>query len=109
VVAEQLRQPHRLGALVGADPLEHIIFGQLAAGRERAALSGDRLELAAQRDLGVEQGVARGAIFGRLVRVSDVFHGGSPFYVTQAQAGVHSGFGARSDNVWTPACAGVTG
>ena len=75
MLAEELGEPHRLGALVGADPLEDIVLGHLAAGRQRAAPGGDRLDLAAQRDLGVEQRIAGGPVFGALVREGQMLHG----------------------------------
>ena len=60
MLAEQFGQPHLLGPFIRADPFEHEILGHSAAGRKRAALGGDRLELAAQGHLGIEQGIACG-------------------------------------------------
>src|SRR3546814_12423484 len=48
-------------------PLEHEILGHHAAGRQRPALGGDRFELAAQRDLGVEQRIACCPVFGAFI------------------------------------------
>src|SRR3546814_14082954 len=57
--AEQLGEPDLLGPEVGADALEDIILGHLAAGRKRAAHLGHDLGLAQARDFGVEQRVSR--------------------------------------------------
>src|SRR3546814_451901 len=65
--AEQLGEPDLLGPEVGADALEDIILGHLAAGRKRAAHLGHDLGLATERDFGVEQRVARLAIRGAFI------------------------------------------
>src|SRR3546814_7881302 len=64
---EQLGQFDALGPLIRPDPFEAVILGHVAAGRQRAALRRDRLDLAAERDLGVEQRDPRAAIFGAFI------------------------------------------
>jgi len=67
VLAEQHGKPHRLGPGMRTDPLEHEVLGHFATGRQRAAHFRDRFGLAAQRNLGVEQRIARLAVGGALV------------------------------------------
>src|SRR3546814_19998749 len=71
---EQLGQFDALGPLIRPDPFEAVILGQLAAGRQRAALRRDRLDLTAERDLGVEQRDPRAAIFGAFIGEGQMLH-----------------------------------
>ena len=74
IVAEQFGELHLFGPLVGADPFEHEIFGHRTAGRQRAALGGDRLQLAAESDLGIEQRISRGPVFSAFVGEGQMWH-----------------------------------
>jgi len=67
MLSEQFGKLHLLGPEICADPLEDKILGHFAAGRKSAAHLGHGFGLAAERDLGIEQLVARGAIFAALI------------------------------------------
>lgn len=67
MLAEQLGELHRLRPEVRADALEDIVLRHFAAGRKRAAHLGHGFRLAAERDLGIEQRVARVPIGGSFV------------------------------------------
>jgi hypothetical protein len=63
---------HVLGHAVLADPLEHVILGDLTARRQRAPVGGHHLDLPSQRDLLFEQRVPRPAIVGALVGIAEM-------------------------------------
>jgi hypothetical protein len=53
--AEQAGELHLFGPTVGADALKGEILGRRSAGRQGAALSGHRFDLAPQRQFGFNQ------------------------------------------------------
>jgi hypothetical protein len=72
MLAEQLRKPHRLRPEMFADPLEGVVLGDLAAGRQGAPHLRHRFCLAAKRDLRIQQAVARRAVCLAFIRESHV-------------------------------------
>ena len=75
VRAEQLRHLHLLGHAGLADPLEDVVLGHLAAGRQRAAFRRNSFDLGPQRNLFIQQRVSCGAILRAFIGIMQMFHG----------------------------------
>ena len=72
---EQFRQLHLDRLALRGGLLENVVFGEFPAGRERAALRGDPLDLPAELDLLVEERVAGPSVGFALVRKVQVVKG----------------------------------
>jgi hypothetical protein len=90
---------------------EHVVFGDMAAGRQGAARGRHRLDLPAQRDLGRQQPVAGGTVFRALIGKTDVVngrvgHSGLPIRGYRVR-GLRAGAGSSSSRVHAAGAFGV--
>ena len=74
MLAKEAGHPNPLGHVVVADPLENVILRYVATRGQGAALRRDGFDMLAQCHFLRQQGVARGAILGALVRIREVRH-----------------------------------
>lgn len=77
--AKQLGHPDLFGRVVGANPLENIVYRHFAARGQGTALRRNGLALRPQRFFLFQQYVARLAIGGALVGKGQMRHHGPPF------------------------------
>ena len=75
VWTEQLGHLHFLRHAGLADPLEDVVLGYLTAGRQRATLRCNGLNLRPKRNLVIQKRVSGGPVFGAFIGVLDMLHG----------------------------------
>ena len=74
MLSEQIRHVDLFGHGVRADALEDVVLRYIAAGRQRATLRGDGLDLGAQRNLGLKELIPCLTIDGTFVGVRQMGH-----------------------------------